>query len=325
MRKRSTAARLAPRSESLIGGLSLMATRVAIIGYGAVGSIHAAKLGTEPDVQLLSVYGPRQEKAASFAASHGIGRACGSIAEALSGADVAIICSPSSAHFEQARECLGHGVHALVEMPPCETAAEALELASLARQRGLTLGCAHTSRFVRPFAQVKQAIDSGLLGEIQEITYTRYHKLRERSWTDNALLHHSAHPIDLLIHWCGGVEPRGCVAVPNARLPQTVSSLGRLPSGAPASITVSYASRLYHIRMMIVGEKHTVETDGFSYAKSDLPELDFKGNDQESYEEAIHLQDVEFLHACQGKGQFVAWDETVKIMQAIDGFRALAS
>jgi len=170
---------------------------------------------------------------------------------------------------------------------------------------------------------VKKSIESGLLGEIQEINYARYHKLRERSWTDNALLHHSAHPIDLLFYWCGGVEPKGCVGLPDIRLPQTVAALGRLPSGGPATITVTYASRIHHIRMMIVGEKHTIETDGFSYASSDLQELAFRGDDRETYEEAIRLQDIEFLSACQGKGDFVSWDETLKVLKAIDGFRSL--
>ncbi len=301
-----------------------MSMRVAMIGYGAVGSIHAEKLRFEPGVELLSVYGPKPEKAAAFAASHGIQRACQSVAEALSGADVAIVCSPSSAHFEQARACLEHGVHTLVEMPPCENTAEAEELARLARQRGVKLGCAHTSRFAFPFVRIKESVDSGLLGEIQQVDYARYHKLRERTWTDNALLHHAAHPIDLLIWWCGAVQPKGCVALPDARLPHTLAALGRLPSGAPAAIAVTYASHIHYTRLMVVGEKHTVETDGFSYVRSDLPELAFAGSDQETYEEAIRLQDSEFLRACRGQGNFVSWDDTVKILQAIDAFRALA-
>ena len=302
-----------------------MAIRVAMIGYGAVGSIHAAKLRKEPDVQLIAVYGPKHEKASSFASTHGIPRVCDSIEEAVSGADAAIVCSPSTAHFEQARECLEQGVHTLVEMPPCGNAEEAEELASLGRQRRVKLGCAHTSRFLASFARIKKSIESGVLGEIQEINYARYHKLRERSWTDNALLHHAAHPIDLLFYWCGGVEPKGCVALPDVRLPQTVSVLGRLPSGGAVTITVTYASRIYKTRMMIVGEKHTIETDGFSYANSDLQELEFRGDEQETYEEAIHRQDVEFLRACQGKSSFVSWDEALKVLHAIDAFRALGA
>ena len=300
-----------------------MAIRVAIIGYGAVGSIHAAKLAKEPDVELVAVYGPEHDKASAFAVTHGIRHVSNSVAEAASLAEAVIICSPSAAHFQQARECLERGVHTLVELPPCENAAEAEELKDLSCRRGVGLGCAHTSRFVVPFVQVKKSIEGGVLGDIQEINYVRYHKLRERSWTDNALLHHAGHPIDLLFFWCGGVKPKGCVALPDVRLPQTVSILGKLPSGGAATITVTYASRLYQIRMMIVGKKHSIETDGFSYMKSDLSELEFKGDEQEVYEEAIHTQDVAFLRACQGKGDFVSWTETIKMLRAIDLFREL--
>jgi predicted dehydrogenase len=302
-----------------------MATRVAMIGYGAVGSIHAAKLGKEPDVQLVSVYGPKREKASSFASAHGIGLACDSIAQAVSEADVAIVSSPSPIHFEQARECLDRGVHTLVELPACENATQAEELGQLAQRRGVKLGCAHTSRFVAPYARVKKAIELGVLGQIQEINYVRSLKLRERSWADNALLHHAAHPVDLLFFWCGSIEPKGCVALPDVWLPHTVSLLGKLPSGGAVTISVTYASRIYQTWMMIVGEKHTIETDGFSYAKSDFPDLEFTGEEQETYEKAIHLQDIEFLRACQDKGSFVSWDETLELLRALDAFRTLGT
>jgi predicted dehydrogenase len=302
-----------------------MTIGVAIIGYGTVGAIHAAKLGRMSDVQLVSVYGPKRQKALSFASTYGIPRACDNLAAAVSGADAAIICSPSPVHFMQARECLMHGLHTLIELPPCEHAPEAEELARLAQQCGVKLGCAHTSRFLGPYLRAKETITSGKLGEVQEINYIRCHKLRERTWTDNALLHHAAHPIDLTFFWCGGVEAKGCVAIPDVRSPHTVSVLGKLPSGGAVSITVTYASTIYQSRMIVVGEKHTIETDGFSYAKSDLPELEFSGDAQETYEEAIRLQDTEFLRACKGEDEFVGWQETVKVLGVIDQFRALGS
>lgn len=130
----------------------------------------------------------------------------------------------------------------------------------------------------------------------------RYHKLIERSWTDNALPRHGAHPIDLLFDSCGGVEPKGCAVLPDTKLPHTVSVLGKLPSGGAAAISVTYASHIYQTHMTIVGEKHTVETDGFSYAKSGLPGLEFKGHAQEVYEEAIHVQDANFSRRARAKG-----------------------
>jgi predicted dehydrogenase len=210
-----------------------------------------------------------------------------------------------------------------VELPPCIDSGEAEELGSLARKNGKQLGCAHTARYLRPYASVRIALQKGVIGEIQEVNYVRYHQLRNRSWTDNALLHHAAHPIDLLMDWCGGLDPIACVALPNAFAAQTVSILAKLPSGGPAAITVSYASHLPDARMSIVGKNHTMETDGFSYVRSDHADLQFQGIEQQVYEQAIRDQDADFLGACQGKNSFVDWAETVKLLRAVNQFQAL--
>ena len=175
-----------------------------------------------------------------------------------------------------------------------------------------------------PYLRIRESIRHNVLGTIQEFNYIRHHQLRERSWADNALVHHGAHPVDILLDWCGGLEPRGCVALPDARHAQTVAMLGRLPSGGPATITVTYASKLPHLRMMVVGERHTLETDGFTYLRSDLPDLQFAGDAQQVYEQAIRAQDMGFLRACQGKGNFVPWEETLKMIRIMDRFQALA-
>jgi 2-hydroxy-4-carboxymuconate semialdehyde hemiacetal dehydrogenase len=302
-----------------------MTLKVAMIGYGAVGSIHADQLATDPAVELTAVYGPKTEKASAFASTHGIKNARVSIAEALAGADVAIVCSPSNLHFQQASECLLNGVHTLVELPPCLTVWEAEVLGELARQHGALLGCAHTSRFVAPYALIRDSIRNNVLGALQEFNYIRHHQLRIRSWADNALMHHGAHPADILLDWCGGLEPQGCVALPDAHHAQTVAMLGRLPSGGPATITITYASKLPHLRMLVVGEHHTLETDGFTYLRSDLPDLQFAGDAQQVYEQAIRAQDMEFLRACRGKGNFVPWEETLKMIRIMDRFQALAA
>lgn len=300
-----------------------MKIRVALIGCGAVGSIHAANLTADQGVELTAVYSANSDKASAFASVHGIKNVGASIADAVGEADAAIICSPSHMHFQQARECLELGVHTLVELPPCIDAGEADELGGLARKNGKQLGCAHTARYLLPYASVRSALQKGAVGEIREVNYVRYHQLRNRSWTDNALLHHAAHPIDLLMDWCGGLEPIACVALPNAFAAQTVSILAKLPSGGPAAITVSYASHLPYARMSIVGKNHTLETDGFSYVRSDLADLQFRGIEQQVYEQAIRDQDADFLGACQGKNRFVDWAETVKLLRAVNQFQAL--
>lgn len=302
-----------------------MTIKVAIIGYGAVASIHARQLASEPGVELTTVYGPRREKAQAFALAHEIQHVSDTLADALPLIDVAIIGSPTLKHYQQARECLQAGVHTLVELPPCEDSREAEELSRLAQDHSVLVRCAHTSRYLVPYVRIRETIRAGRLGKIQQLGYIRHHVLRERSWKDNALLHHAAHVLDMLIDWFGGAMALGCVALPRVDDAQTVSLLGKLPGGAPVSISISYASRLPQVQMVIVGEQHTVQTDGFSYIRSDLEDLAFRGDEQMVYERAIHDQDVEFLRAIQGKQSSVDWRETVKLMQTMDRFRSLGN
>lgn len=301
-----------------------MKMRVAMIGCGAVGSIHAACLAVQPDAELVVVYSPEHENAASFAARF-IGCATApSVDEAIAEADVAIICSPSALHFEQARECLGAGLHVLIELPPCGEPRQAEELGVIAQQKGVVLGCAHTSRYLAPYERIHAALQSGLIGEIQEISYVRYLQLRPRAWTDNALLHHGAHLIDLAVQWCGGLRPIACAAYPDASSAQSVSMLAGLPSGKPLTATISYGAKLPVSKMVVVGANHTVETDGFSYLRSDLDELEFDGDERTVYEQAIAAQDMQFLGACRGGNSYIPWTEIEKATRIIHQFRELS-
>ncbi len=301
-----------------------MPLRVAIIGCGAVGSIHAATLAKEPGIELTAVYSPDLENASDFASRYGISKICNSIVSLNREADAAIVCSPSALHFEQARECLHAGLHTLVELPPCGELREAEELRILAENQGVLLGCAHTARYLLPYTRIQAALAAGTLGEIQEISYVRYPKLRSRNWTDNALAHHAAHAIDLVLHWCGRLDPIACVVFPDAASTQSVSMLAELPGGRPVSIAVSYRAKLPLSRMVVIGTDHTVETDGFSYLRSDWEELQFAGEEQSVYEEAIRSQDLEFLNACKGRGQFVPWGETMNLIRVVNQLQALS-
>jgi len=301
-----------------------MNIQVAIIGCGAVGSIHATSLAKEPGVEVTAVFSRDRERASSFAAHHGIRTICNSIAEAAREANAAIICSSTDLHFEQARESLRAGLHTLVELPPCGILREAEELGALADKQGVLLGCAHTSRYLLPYARIQTALDDGSIGEIQEISYVRYLQLRaSRTWTDNALLHHAAHAIDLVLRWCGGLQPIACAVFPDAVSAQSASMLARLPSGKLMTITVSYGARLPVAGMVVVGAKHTIETDGFSSLRSDLEELQCAGDERAVYEHAIRDQDVQFICACRGKGRFIPWAETVNLIRVIDQFQGL--
>jgi 2-hydroxy-4-carboxymuconate semialdehyde hemiacetal dehydrogenase len=291
--------------------------RLTIVGYGTVAEIHARRL-RRAGVQIDTVYGPSEAKARKFAEERGARRATTNLAESLSGADAAILCSPSQVHYEQALRAVECGVTTLVELPACGSLEESLRLQAAAEANRVRIECAHTARYLAPYRMIGSWIGSGRLGEIRSIHYARSVPHRERSWKDDALLHHAEHPVDLMLHWFSLLQPAGFAAAPSIPGAQDVSLLARLPHGAPVSVSISYSARLARVNMNVAGEDHTVVTDGFSFIESDDPELEWKGDAREIYEQAIEDQDIAFL-----AGRGVPWEETVRLNRSIGEFAAL--
>lgn len=297
---------------------------ISFIGYGAVGSVHARGLASLPHVRFTGVIGPDTEHAKVFAAAHGVPKVCGSLEEALAGADLAIISSPSPLHAQQSRECLTAGVNVLVELPPCGTTEQAHELEALAKKNRVGIWCAHTSRYLTPYRMVAEYLRRGALGNIEQLVYIRHLVPRVRKWADDALLHHSAHPLDLLLHWFGEVAPVGCLTLPADGNPESASLLAALPNGAAAGIAVTYCSHRPLSLLRIVGSRHTIDTDGFSYVDSDLPDLQIRLDETETYEEAIRKQDADVVRACSESSGGVEWRETIRLLHMVNSFQELA-
>ncbi|HWB96738.1 MAG TPA: Gfo/Idh/MocA family oxidoreductase [Bryobacteraceae bacterium] len=301
-----------------------MSLRVALSGYGAVAAIHARYLREHGGIQPTAVYGPNPEKARAFAAAHGFTRVAESLADALREADAILICSPSPEHFAQAAQALDAGVSALVELPACRTRAEALMLGEKAARKGVIVECAHTSRYLEPYRRLKEWLDAGALGTIEQIAYWRHLEPRSRSWVDDALLHHAEHPLDLWRYWFGALVPLACAAHPMVEGAQNIALAARLPHGAPVAFSISYTARLPKLQMNLIASRHTIETDGFSYIRSDSPELCAEWNGQQTYEHAVRDQDAAFLARCLGHEGGVPWEQTVALAGLVDRFRDLA-
>lgn len=296
--------------------------QIAIVGCGAVAAIHASRLRTA-GVCIASVCGSSIEKARSFAAVHGIERAASDLDSALDGADAAIVASPSGVHYQQALRALERKIHVLVELPPCASSGQAENLACLAAESKLVLQCSHTSRYLEPYRRIRSWIRENRLGDIRQIHYLRGVVPSQRSWIDDALLHHAAHPLDIFLDWFGAVQPVGCVALPTAAPHRDVSLLARLPNGAPATIAVSYTAKKSYMRMTLLGERHTVVTDGFSSIESDDSSLLWQGDTTAVYEQAIADQDLEFLACCETRLGGIRWVETMLMARHLEAFQQL--
>jgi predicted dehydrogenase len=77
------------------------------------------------------------------------------------------IATPNSTHFEIARAALEHGLHVICEKPLCFTVAEALELQTLAAQRGRIVGVTYGYAGHQLIEQARAMVAAGALGEIR--------------------------------------------------------------------------------------------------------------------------------------------------------------
>ena len=120
--------------------------RVAVIGAGHLGRIHAKLLGSVDGAELVAISDPiesaRENAAKLFDVPiHADYRDC------IDQIDAAIIAAPTDAHAEIAADLLKAGKHLLVEKPLATSAADADKLAMLAASRRLTLQVGHVERF----------------------------------------------------------------------------------------------------------------------------------------------------------------------------------
>ncbi len=77
--------------------------------------------------------------------------------------------TPAATHFALGKELLEKGKSVFIEKPIAETAAEAVELATLAAERELVLQVGHIFRFDPATDFIKEYLHSGAMGAIQSL------------------------------------------------------------------------------------------------------------------------------------------------------------
>jgi len=119
--------------------------RVAVIGVGHLGQIHARLLAQVAGVKLVAVVDPSPE-----ARELGAKLTVASLADykpLLGQIDAAIIATPSRLHYGVAIDLLQNGVHVFVEKPMTLNVGDADDLVAEAQHRQLVLQVGHVERF----------------------------------------------------------------------------------------------------------------------------------------------------------------------------------
>ena len=120
--------------------------RIAVIGAGYFGSLHAQKFAAVKGAELAVVCDLVHERAEAVAApASAVALADYRKIDGL--ADAAVVAVPTVAHFQVAKHCLDAGLDVLVEKPMCESIHEADALIRLAKKKKRILSVGHLERF----------------------------------------------------------------------------------------------------------------------------------------------------------------------------------
>ncbi len=183
--------------------------RVAVAGAGAFGLKHLDALQQIDDVEIAAVVSRRVEQARDVAQNYGAPLATDELDDVLREAsiDAVILCTPTQLHAEQALATMRAGKHVQIEIPLADRLSDALAVAALARETGLTCMVGHTRRFNPSHQWIHQRVLRGELNVLQMDVQTYFFRRtntnalgQPRSWTDNLLWHHAAHTVDLFAY-----------------------------------------------------------------------------------------------------------------------------
>lgn len=153
-----------PPNSCLPGGLLM---RAAIIGIGAIASMHARALGDIPGVELVAASCRTEEKGRAFAAEFG----CEWFDDSKrmlrrAKPDFVTIATPSGAHLEAAQAAARKDIHVICEKPLEITLKRIDRMIRTAEKSGITLGAIFPQRFNPVVQAVYEAARSGRFGPL---------------------------------------------------------------------------------------------------------------------------------------------------------------
>jgi len=170
-----------------------MDIKIAVIGVGHLGSIHAKIYKEIPNCFLAGVCDsdPKQLEEVSRALNV---PGYTDYRELFGKVDAVSVATPTKLHFPIATDCLKHNIHCLVEKPFTPTLKEADQLIQIAHKNKLILQVGHIERFNSAFAATLK-----LIKEPKFIECHRLSPFPNRSLDIGAVLDVMIHDIDIVL------------------------------------------------------------------------------------------------------------------------------
>lgn len=202
--------------------------KIGLIGFGSMGRTHAYAIQNLKffyndlpfEATLEGIYTRTPETREKAAEIFGINRVYSSEDDMINDPEIDVIdiTSPNNAHYETIKKAIAAGKHILCEKPLCTTAAEADEVAQLAKNAGITAQIVFNTRFLSPIMRAKELIEEGRLGRIVSFNCAFRHssctdlnknagwKQDKRVCGGGVLFDLGSHAIDLTSYLCGNIR-----------------------------------------------------------------------------------------------------------------------
>ncbi|MGB2078197.1 MAG: Gfo/Idh/MocA family oxidoreductase [Vibrio sp.] len=123
-------------------------------------------------------------------------------------ADVIVITTPASTHFEFAKAAIAAKKHVVVEKPFCDTLDQAKTLYALAQEAGVKITPYQNRRFDSDFLMLKHVLERDDIGEVMEIesNHTHYRTdgvSHQGNQYDGSVYGHAVHFLDQIVSLYG--------------------------------------------------------------------------------------------------------------------------
>ncbi len=144
--------------------------RVAVLGAGRIGRVHAHNVATTPGCTLVGIADPVGTAAASLTQRYG-GRPEADPSAFITdeSVDAVVIGTPTDTHVELMLQAARHGKAVLCEKPIDLEIGRALAAAAEVERLGARVMVAFNRRFDPSAAALRQAIDEGGIGEVRQV------------------------------------------------------------------------------------------------------------------------------------------------------------
>ena len=164
--------------------------RLAIVGCGQIGRLHAQRIVADGRATIAAVCDPMRENAARLQTEYAPeSQLFTDISEmARCSFDAAVICTPTHQHFDQARLLRGKGIPILCEKPLADSRARIVQLIDETNAGGPALAVAYQRRCWAVYRTLRREVQSGRYGPVRSVTAhvsERWQQTIAGTWRDD--------------------------------------------------------------------------------------------------------------------------------------------